>query len=588
MIRDGTIVTTGRSRDGSVIGTMAADDDAPPPKRVWNLASHNAETGGTNILSSLIPGRRFPYPKSLYAVEDVLRFFVADKPNAVILDFFSGSGTTAHAAMRLNRQDGGHRQCICVTNNEVAASEQSGLRAQGLRPGDPDWERLGICDYITKPRVEAAITGKAPSGQPIQGEYKFTDEFPLADGFEENAEFFTLTYESLVAVNHNLAFLRVAPLLWMRAGSEGRRIDILPNRGWDVAETYGLLADLDQATAFCKAVRTARGIRIAYIVTNDDRRFQAVSRRLPASVEPIRLYKSYLSNFQFVNGEGLMKFTLKDYQDEAVHDVLSNLRKARKRWHEDGDKHAFSLTATTGAGKTVMAAAAFEALFYGDDDFDFHADLGAVVIWFSDDPSLNEQTRFRLMEASDRLTFTNLVVVQNTFNRDKFEAGKVYFLNTQKLGKKSLLVRGHDPDEEYARRGIPCHCRGRTCAHTQFGTRYKTRLRTLRSLSIWCSMRHIEVWVTRRGRHRRISPPSSNGSSMAQVQCLQFLSSGVSQQPLKSSMLQWQARKGEASFLTSSWTRPKCRVRAFEGYNHLGYSRQGWTLRYRARAARHG
>lgn len=143
-----------------------------------------------------------------------------------------------------------------------------------------------------------------------------------------------------------------------------------------------------------------------------------------------------------------MKFTLKDYQDEAVRDVLANLRKARKRWHEDGDKHAFSLTATTGAGKTVMAAAAFEALFHGDDNFDFDGDPTAVVIWFSDDPALNEQTRFRLLEASDRVEFTNLVVVQNTFNREKFDAGKVYFLNTQKLGRKSLLVRGHDPDED--------------------------------------------------------------------------------------------------------------------------------------------
>ena len=145
-----------------------------------------------------------------------------------------------------------------------------------------------------------------------------------------------------------------------------------------------------------------------------------------------------------------MKFTLKDYQDEAVRDLLSNLRKARKRWLEDGDKHAFSLTATTGAGKTVMAAAAFEALFHGDDNFDFEADPGAVVIWFSDDPALNEQTRFRLLEASDRLAFTDLVVVQNTFNREKFDAGKVYFLNTQKLGKNSLLVRGGDPEEEGA------------------------------------------------------------------------------------------------------------------------------------------
>ena len=142
-----------------------------------------------------------------------------------------------------------------------------------------------------------------------------------------------------------------------------------------------------------------------------------------------------------------MKFTLKDYQDEAVRNVLENLRKARKRWREDGDRHAFSLTAATGAGKTVMAAAAFEALLHGDDEYDFDRDPGAVVLWFSDDPSLNEQTRFRLMESSDRLRHTDLVVVENTFNLVKFEAGKIYFLNTQKLGKKSLLVRGFDGDE---------------------------------------------------------------------------------------------------------------------------------------------
>lgn len=143
-----------------------------------------------------------------------------------------------------------------------------------------------------------------------------------------------------------------------------------------------------------------------------------------------------------------MKFTLHDYQNKAVRDVLNNLRKARKRWREDGDRHAFSLTAVTGAGKTVMAAAVFEALFHGDDILEFDADPGAVVIWFSDDPSLNEQTRFRLMESSDRLRHTDLVVVENTFNRAKFTPGKIYFLNTQKLGKKSLLVRGFDGDED--------------------------------------------------------------------------------------------------------------------------------------------
>jgi len=59
------------------------------------------------------------------------------------------------------------------------------LRKQGLRPGDPEWEKLGICDYITKPRIQAAITGRTLDGEPIKGDYKFVDDFPMSDGFEE-------------------------------------------------------------------------------------------------------------------------------------------------------------------------------------------------------------------------------------------------------------------------------------------------------------------------------------------------------------------------------------------------------------------
>ena len=204
--------------------------------------------------------------------------------------------------MRINRQDDGSRQCISVTNNEVGADEHSNLRKEGLRPGDAEWERWGICDYITKPRIAAAITGRTPEGKPIKGDYKFNDEFPMAEGFEENAEFFTLTYETPVAVTHNRAFERIAPLLWMRAGSEGRRIDKLPDRGWEVADTYGLLIDLDHSAAFAGAMEGRDALRVAYVVTDDDRRFQSVVRQLPGSVEPVRLYESYLTNFRFAMG----------------------------------------------------------------------------------------------------------------------------------------------------------------------------------------------------------------------------------------------------------------------------------------------
>lgn len=148
-----------------------------------------------------------------------------------------------------------------------------------------------------------------------------------------------------------------------------------------------------------------------------------------------------------------MKFTLKDYQADAVEDVLANLKRARDGFRSKGEMSSFSLAATTGAGKTVMAAAAIEALFWGNDTFDFEPDPGAVVLWFSDDPSLNVQTFNRLLQVSEKFTYMNLKPIEPPFSNPRLEAGKVYFLNTQKLGSKSLLTRGHRetaPDERQA------------------------------------------------------------------------------------------------------------------------------------------
>jgi type III restriction enzyme len=141
-----------------------------------------------------------------------------------------------------------------------------------------------------------------------------------------------------------------------------------------------------------------------------------------------------------------MKFTLNDYQADAVGQLLGELEKARTLWHADQPKEtSVALTAPTGAGKTVMAAATIEALFFGSDDFGFAPDPSAVVIWFSDSPNLNDQSRYRLMEASEKLSPTNLVTIKPPFSLRQLEAGKVYFLNTQRLSKTSKLVRGYEP-----------------------------------------------------------------------------------------------------------------------------------------------
>ncbi len=166
-----------------------------------------------------------------------------------------------------------------------------------MRPGDPEWECHGICDFITKPRIEAAITGRTRERASIKGDYKFTDEFPMADGFEENVEFITLTYEAPRAVAHNRSFEAIAPLLWLRAGARGSRIQ-KATPDYAVADAYAILFDLDASGEFLEKVAAADDVGIAFIVTDDERGYQMVCAELPPHVEPVRLYSSYLTNFQ--------------------------------------------------------------------------------------------------------------------------------------------------------------------------------------------------------------------------------------------------------------------------------------------------
>lgn len=139
-----------------------------------------------------------------------------------------------------------------------------------------------------------------------------------------------------------------------------------------------------------------------------------------------------------------MKFTLKEYQADAAADVLDRLAEARKLHHgKEPTPSSVSLSATTGAGKTVIATAVIEALFWGSEQFEAEPDPGAVVIWFSDDPNLNEQTKDRIRQASEKFSYQQLVTIQHPFAQAKLEPHKVYFLNTGKLTKNSLLTRGH-------------------------------------------------------------------------------------------------------------------------------------------------
>ena len=133
-----------------------------------------------------------------------------------------------------------------------------------------------------------------------------------------------------------------------------------------------------------------------------------------------------------------MKLELKDFQEDAVEQLIKKLNPAKREVAEGGDRQAVILAAPTGSGKTVITAALIEEILNGSDRF--NAEPDAVFLWLSDQPVLNEQSRKRIASASTKLGPSDLVIVDSDFDRETFAGGKLYFINTQKLGKDKLLT----------------------------------------------------------------------------------------------------------------------------------------------------
>ena len=138
-----------------------------------------------------------------------------------------------------------------------------------------------------------------------------------------------------------------------------------------------------------------------------------------------------------------MKFELKDFQVTATKALLDRMLKARDAYYRDGDPASCCLASPTGSGKTIMVAAAVEAIFNGNPEWSIERDPFATILWVSDSPSLNEQTIYKFREATD-LDPTLIETIENTFtgDHDELEPGHIYFLNRQKLSSAGLLTKG--------------------------------------------------------------------------------------------------------------------------------------------------
>ena len=146
-------------------------DELSQPKTVWVAPELDAGGAHGSSLVEMVTQNNFPYPKSLYTEVRSIDLVVRDKPNAIVLDFFAGSGTTLNAVNLLNAVDGGSRHCIMVTNNEVGADRSKYLTSKGYQPGDQEWDQSGICQSVTWPRSKYTILGKRDDGSELPGKY---------------------------------------------------------------------------------------------------------------------------------------------------------------------------------------------------------------------------------------------------------------------------------------------------------------------------------------------------------------------------------------------------------------------------------
>jgi type III restriction enzyme len=136
-----------------------------------------------------------------------------------------------------------------------------------------------------------------------------------------------------------------------------------------------------------------------------------------------------------------MKVSLFDFQEDAREDLHAKLKVARAHAAVNNPQ-VISFSAPTGAGKTIVMTALFEDIFFGTPEFEAQPD--AAILWISDIPELNEQTRLKIESKSDRIRVRQIINIDSNFDEEKLEGGHIYFVNTQKLGTDKLLTRYGD------------------------------------------------------------------------------------------------------------------------------------------------
>lgn len=138
-----------------------------------------------------------------------------------------------------------------------------------------------------------------------------------------------------------------------------------------------------------------------------------------------------------------MKVELFPFQKQALAGLRMQSAEALGSYRRTHSPQVVSFTAPTGAGKTIIMASLIESIYFGDDIYPDQQN--AIFVWLSDSPQLNEQSKQKIDLKADKIRLDQCVTItEETFDREVFDDGHIYFLNTQKLGKSSNLTKHSD------------------------------------------------------------------------------------------------------------------------------------------------
>lgn len=242
--------------------------DTQKPRTVWVGQKYDASTFGSKIVSGLT-GTQFPFPKSIYNTKDCLECVVRERKNAIVLDFFAGSGTTAHAEMLLNKEDGGKRQFILCTNNEN-----------------------GIAEKVCWPRIKKVIEGHK--------------DYPDITGIPANLKYFKtdfVDYDEPTDRNKIKLTKQATEMLCVKEGTFEKVLDQEDFKIFKNSNHYtGIIWDQAAIPAFKKAIKDIKGKFSVYVFSLGDEtfddEFKDIKQKVQLSPIPEAILRVYRGIFK--------------------------------------------------------------------------------------------------------------------------------------------------------------------------------------------------------------------------------------------------------------------------------------------------